>query len=260
MLDREVAFNEIVPLRDTLGLNLSLTQKATVADWYVAYTAASKLRETGKTFSTLSNVALSADVEKALHTASVERVRRQLTADARKFVLGKLDSAPAPIKVVIGSEFNSVAFGSQTTSSIGQASRLIDEAAATPASQTTIQSIVSLLMKARNELREVAYTLRAEADARQLNGDDAAVSTAWSTLTGSSDKAAVESAARAIADLKVDVVSNWDAVIEAQLPNEHAAISAALDKLAKVVNSLPKDLVDAEFKRRQPFGDAPIDA
>lgn len=260
LLNREVAFNEIVPLRDTLGLNLSLTQKATVADWYVAYAAATKLAESGKTFSTLSNVNLSADVEKALQTASVERIRRQLTADARKFVQGKLDAAPAPIKVVIGSEFNATPFGSQTTSSIAHASRLIDEAAGIAPSSSTIQSIVSLLMKARNELREVAYTLRAEADVRQIAADDSSVTSAWTALTSASDKASVEAAAKTIAGIKTDGVTSWESVIEAQLPTEHSALTSALDKFAKVVNTLPKELVDTEFSRRATFGDVAIDA
>lgn len=257
MLKREVAFNEIVPLRDTLGLNLSLTQKATVADWYVAYAAAASLRESGKTFSTLANVSLPADVEKALHTADVARIRRQLTVDARKFVISKLDSAPAPIKVVIGSEFNAAAFSSAAiTAAIASATRLIDEAAATPASKITIVNIVGTLIKARDELIEAANSLRAEADSRQLSADDAAVTSAWAAFTGASDKAATESAAKAIQSLNTDAVSSWESVIEAQLPSEFAAINGALEKFAAAVNALPKELVTAEFNRRQTLGNA----
>lgn len=251
LLDRVVAFDEIVPLRETLGLNLSLSQKATVADWYIAYTAAAKLRETQKTFSTLTGSNLSADVEKALHAASVEHVRQTLIADARKFVASKLDTIAAPIKTLIGSELNARAFSKDTISAIQDATRIIDDAASIVVARSTVREIVSLLVDAREELRAIADSLRTEANARQQESDSTTSTDAWATIySASADKSTVESAIKSVQGVKHDAVIEWDSIIKAQLPSEHKAISAALEKFSQVASSIPKDLLDAEIARR----------
>lgn len=254
-----MAFNEIVPARETLGLNLSLTQKATVGDWWLAYAAAAQLRETNKTYSTLTSVSLSSDVEKALHAASVDRVHRQLVADARKIALANAGALPAPLTILAGSDVATRAYNAAAvTASISAASRLVEEAGAIAVNAHTIAEVVALLMKARNELRTVAATLRAEAHIRQTVADEALLESSWATLLSTSpQKAAVEAAAEKIkaenAKANGTVVQEWDEVIKATLPSEHAAIETALAKLADVVNKIPAALFDAELKRREPL-------
>lgn len=239
-------------MRETLGLNLSLTKKATVEDWWIAYAAASKLRETQKTFSTLTGASLSAEAEKTLHAASLDRVRRHMTADARKFVQGKLDAMPAPLKVAIGSDFSARAFNAAAVAaSVTAASRLIDQAASMPAAKNTISEIVSLLVRARNELREVADSVRAEAEARQLTASDAASVAAWASLSDPAAEAAVKSIQSLV---NADSAVNAEAAIQAQLPSEYAAINEALEKFSKVASALPKELVEAELTSRTHLG------
>jgi len=255
LLAREVAFSEIVPLRDALGLSLSLSQKATVADWYLAYAAAAKLRETHKTYSTLASLSLSVESEKTLAAAAVDRVHRQMVADARKYVSGKADLMSAPLKFVSGPEFSVRSYSSSSVSSaISAASRAIDDAASVPVSQYTIQDIFGGLMRARNELREVAATLRAEADARLIVAEENLLNDAWNTLLSSKgNKADIETAANFIQALNAKAngsVAEWDAVIAEALPEEHKAIEAALSKLTKAVSAIPRDVFDAELKRR----------
>lgn len=256
LLDRQVAFNEIVPVRDALGLDISLQQKASVSDWYLAYAAAAKLRETNKTYSTLTSAALSEDLETALHSASVDRVRRQLVADSRKYVAGKAETMPAPLKVLAGSEIAARPYNASAVSaSISAASRLIDEAAAIPVNNYTVSEVFSLLMKARNELREIATTLRTEADARQTVHEEALLNNAWATLlTTSAKKAEVEAAAQNIkgnnARANGQVPAEWDSIIASTLPTEHAAIEAALAKLSAAVQAIPAATFEAELSRR----------
>lgn len=255
LLTREVAFNEIVPLNQTLGLRLDLNQKATVADWWLAYGAAAQLSAANKTFSTLTGASISAEAEKALASAAVDRVNTALYADARKFVASKSNYMPAPLQYTTGAVFSSRDFGSGVTDAIKKASQLVDEAAAIPVSQSSISEIFHILMKARNELREIASTLRVEADARQSDVEAGLLSQSWSTLMSSgASKADVDAAVKFIQEN--NSVANgskpleWDSLISATLPSEAKQMEEVLTKLSQVVSSIPQPLFDAELKRR----------
>jgi len=255
LLDHEVAFNEIVPTRESLGLDLDLSQKASVADWWLAYAAAAALQGSNKTYSTLTGSSISADAEKALTSASVDRVRRSLKADARKFVAGRAEAAPAVVKYVSGAAFSPRKFNTNAVSaSISAASRLIDEAGAIPLNKYTVTEVFTTLVRARNELREIASTLRAEADARQISNEETMLSSSWAVLSQKSSKSEVDSAVSFIQsnNTKANGVGTvaWDQLISETLPTEYSAIEEALGKLAEVVNRIPQDLFEAELKRR----------
>lgn len=231
-------------------MNLNIKQTATVADWWLAYGAAITLAQQGKTYSTLTGQAISAESEKALAAAASDRVARAVTNYSRSFVASQADLLPAV--VTYGAQFGAATSGGSSHISLGAA--VVNEAAAIPVNQFTVKEIVQLLSEGRTHLRKAAQALVEQADELATASEASLLSSSWATLSAAASKADVDAATSFIkannAKANGTVATEWEAVVAATLPTEHKALTAALEKLAAVVTSIPQNLLDAEVARR----------
>lgn len=244
-----------MPIKNSCGLSIDLTQRATVQDWWVAYEAAKHLRAQKKTFSTISSVSLTPELENVLHEASVVRVRQQTLESVRAIAASV--TLPAPNQIMAASELISPrAFnGSAVSSSLTSIKRWIEEAASISPTASTMGEIVTLALKIRSEVVALVSTLCAEAHARQLTYEESLYSAQWDTImSGSADKAAVESAAKQIAAAPPKEPGTTQIPVEEllkkHLSTEYDAVEDALRSLSKVLESLPRDLYQQHLNQR----------
>lgn len=260
LLEKVIQFNEIVPVRQNLGLALDVKQTATVNDFWLAYAAASQLHSQGKTYSTLTGVELSADTEKHLAQAANERVVRAVNANVRALAASK--PALLPDAVTYASSLGPAKYNSGAVSTaLSAASALINGAAAIPVNAYTVAEVYQLLSQARSQLRDIAETLIVEANERAAIAEGSLLNNSWITLTKAGSKSDVDAAAAFVransATANGTVSADWESVIAAQLPSESKALNQALSALASAVQAIPKDLYEAETARRAQLSSVP---
>jgi hypothetical protein len=253
-LNRTIAFKEVIPIRQTLGLSLSLTQEATVQDWWLAYAAAAQLRATNKTFSTLTGSSLTEEQETALHEVSLARIDAQLSVEAREFATNQSKTS---FGILTGggaaTAKDAVYNHAHTKDTISVASRLIDEAASIAPTAITAGEIMALLFKARDLLRRTSVALAEDSVAAyHADADKAVINAPWDTLFAKNDKNFVSEAVAKITkfghgqpEFKVDEA------IKAGLPEHFAALETATAKLFNTIQKLPAELVAAQIGKRQ---------